>query len=71
MSGRPGSRTTQIMDRTALTQAVGIDGPGGVMTLIENGEEARRIYSAIADAAVKVQGVTSSAIMLSSDRNNN
>jgi len=59
------------MDRTVLTQAVGIDGPGGVMTLIENGEEARRIYNAIAEAALKISGVNAAAIMLSSDRNNN
>lgn len=70
MNDSSGPRTTQIMDRSHLNQVVGIDGPGGVMTMIEGGEEARRIFATIADEAAKLDGVTGAAVLLASDRGN-
>ncbi|MCO6431915.1 MAG: response regulator [Deltaproteobacteria bacterium] len=71
MTGKK-SRITQVMERFSL----GIPAPTGdgverVVRMIENGDEARRIYSAIAECAANTPGVAGAALYLPSDRLNN
>ncbi len=58
------------MSRSALEERPPSESISGIMKMIENGDEPRRIFTAIAECASKTSGVTASAIYLPSDRTN-
>ncbi len=69
-TGKTSSRTTQSMNRAALTGGAG-DDTSAIVRLIEGGEEPRRIYSAIAECAMNTPGVKGATIFLPAERLNN
>ena len=58
------------MDRPILGGGAG-DTPAAIIRMIENGEEPRRIFQAIAECAVNTPGVTSAAVFLPYDKGHN
>ncbi|MCB0330543.1 MAG: response regulator [Bdellovibrionales bacterium] len=70
MSEKRNSRSTQVMSRSALEERPPSESISGIMKMIENGDEPRRVFTALAECASKTSGVTASAIYLPSDRTN-
>lgn len=71
MSERSSGRITQILSRDELqSNASSGDSSNLVVRLIENGEEPRRIYSAIVECACNTPGVKAAAVFLPSERSN-
>jgi len=62
------SRTTQVLSRSLVQESDAIENIAGVMSMIENGEEPRRIFLAIAECAAKTPGAVSAALYLPSER---
>ncbi len=72
MSGSTDSKVTQIMERPTLNSAGGVadDSSARISLLIESGEEPRRIFNAIVEAAAHLKAVEASALFLPSDKRN-
>lgn len=68
MSSRP-SKETQIIDRPSLTATAG-DPLFGITRLIEQGEEARRVYQTLVESACALGGAQAAALLLASDTTN-
>lgn len=68
MANSSNGRTTQVMDRPDLSATFAGTGLAAVMGLIQAGEEARRVYSAITQTAAELPGVDSAALFLPSER---
>ncbi len=70
MTDKPSARTTQIMERPVPSLAVKgrFEGLSNIIRLVESGEEARRVYQAIAETASLTPNVLASAIYLPHDR---
>ncbi len=64
------ARITQVMDRGDLGAATPRDNLAPITRLVENGEEPRRVYSAIVDWAAQTPGVQAAAIYLPAERSN-
>lgn len=65
------SKVTQIMERPGLDQAGAGDSVTGIVRMIQNGEEPRRIFAAIVDCATHSPGVVGAAIFLPTERGDN
>lgn len=68
MTSSTHGRTTQVMERPDLASTLSGTGVGGVMQLIQSGEEPRRVYSAIVRTASELPGVKAAALFLPSDK---
>ena len=62
-------KATQVMSRNQLLG--GGDNLANIVQQIEQGEEPRRIFSAIAECATNTPGVCACALFLPSERQNN
>ncbi len=65
------SRITQIMQRTNLGPPTTGDSSQKVIRMIENGDEARRIFATIVECCGNTPGVQACALFLASEKSNN
>ena len=68
MAESKSSRITQGMGRPTLPINISGDGVGSIIRMIESGEEARRIFSAIAECATNTPGISAAGIILPNDK---
>jgi signal transduction histidine kinase/ActR/RegA family two-component response regulator len=68
---KPKSRVTQIMERSTLGPPTTGDSVQKVIRMIENGDEARRIFSSILECCGNTPGVKACALYLASEKSNN
>lgn len=68
---KPKSRITQIMERATLGPPTTGDSVQKVIRMIENGDEVRRIFSAIVECCANTPGVKACALYLASEKSNN
>ena len=68
MADKPNNRITQTMTRPAPAALSPAEGLWAIVRMIENGEEPRRLYSAIAEASAATGGVAASALFLPYER---
>lgn len=64
-------RITQILERNTLGPPKSGDSVQKVVRMIENGEEARRIFAAIVECCGNTPGVLACGLVLASERSNN
>jgi signal transduction histidine kinase/ActR/RegA family two-component response regulator len=65
------SKSTSVMERPGSTPTAGVsagDSDAAIIRMIDNGEEPRRIFGAIAEIALSTPGVEASAVYLVTDK---
>ncbi len=70
MADLKGPRATQAIQLSTLVATTPADKEQLIVRMIEHGEEPRRIFSTIVEAACEISGVTGCAIFLPSERSN-
>ncbi|MBX7145145.1 MAG: response regulator [Oligoflexia bacterium] len=68
MSETPKARVTQAFDRNDLSGTSHGDSIASIVRLIDNGEEARRVFSAIVECSARTPGVSAAALYLPAER---
>lgn len=70
MSDDTDSRATKAMKRPTMAFSGGVEGLKSIMRMIENGDEPRRIYAAIAEGAAKTGDAVAASVYLPADTHN-
>ncbi|RMG44399.1 MAG: response regulator [Candidatus Dadabacteria bacterium] len=68
MKKKSGSRVTQIMNRPPTASQGSGDSVASIMRMVQNGDEARRVFMAICECAVNTPGIKGAAIYLPGEK---